>query len=89
MKDTEAHSRLHFIVKSFVMGQVAALLTIIIVFLIGKVDFIQLIIIGAFVYIISLAILRFGDSIIEYLTSKIMKFLENHPRTRNFLLKHF
>lgn len=89
MKETEVYFRLHFIVKSFIMGQIGALLTLIIVFFVGRVDFIQLIIIGAFVYSVSLVILRVGDSIIEFITNKILKFLNKHSKTRNFILKHF
>lgn len=89
MKKSEAWDRLHFIVKSFVMGQIGAYLTIVIVFFVGRVNVIELIIIGAFAYVFSLVLLRFGDRGIEFITHKILKFLDKHPHTRNFILKYF
>lgn len=80
---------MHFIVKSFVMGQIGSLLTLIIVFFVGKIDFIQLIIIGGFVYIIVLVILRFGNSAVEYLTHEILRFLDRRPKFKKFLLRYF
>jgi len=89
MDKHEAHDRLHFIVKSFLLGQLVGITTLVIVFFIGKVDVIQLIIIGGFAYLISLVILRFLSSPIEYLTNKILAYLDKHPHAKNFILSHF
>lgn len=89
MKKTEAWDRLHFIVKSFVMGQIGAYITLIIVFFVGRVNAVELFIVGAFAYFFCLVLLRIGDRGIEFITRKVLKFLDKHPHTRNFILKYF
>lgn len=80
---------LHFIVKSYLLGQVVSITTLIIVFFVGKVNVLQLIVIGLFAYIFSLFIMKFFDPAVEWITHKILNFLDKHPHARNFILKHF
>jgi hypothetical protein len=42
-----------------------------------------------FAYIFSLFIMKFFDPAVEWITHKILNFLDKHPHARNFILKHF
>ena len=89
MDKREENYRLHFIVKSFLMGQISAAFIVIVVFFIGRVNYLQLIVIGAAAYILSLVILRIGDSLIELISHKILNFLQRHPSAKKFILSYF
>jgi hypothetical protein len=81
--------RLYFIVRSYIMGCVGGVLFPLIVFFIGRINWIQTVIIGGFVYIISLAISRAFDNQINIVTEKVLKYLNKYKKIKNFILKYF
>jgi len=80
--------RLFFIVKSWLLGH-SAWIFLNFVLILGTINFVQSIIIGASTYIFSLAILRFCDNQINFVVRRILKFLNRHKKTKEFILKHF
>jgi len=86
---TEDKNRLHFIVKSWLLGQIISVIFLGTVLYLGVVNFIQSVIIGAISYIFSLLILRFFDHQIDFIVKKILKFLDGHKKMKSFILKHF
>jgi len=81
--------RLYFIVRSYIMGCVGGVLFPLIVFFIGRINWIQTVIIGGFVYIASLAISRAFDNQINTVTEKVLKYLNKYKKIKNFILKYF
>ncbi|MEM5834835.1 MAG: hypothetical protein QXQ69_03245 [Candidatus Aenigmatarchaeota archaeon] len=81
--------RLYFIVRSYLMGCVGGIIFPAIVFILGKINWIQSIIIGTFVYIISLAISRVFEKQIDKITQKILIHLNKHKKIKSFILKYF
>jgi len=82
-------NRLYFIIRSSIMGQIGGLIFLSIVWFLGSIDFSQTIVIGIFVFVISLIVSRFLDYYINKGTRKILKFLSKHTRVKNFILKYF
>jgi len=81
--------RLYFIIRSFLMGQVGAALTYLIIFYLGTINVVGSIIIGAFVFVFSLVITRLFDAQITQATKKIVELMANHRTIRDFIMKHF
>ncbi|MFH8086774.1 MAG: hypothetical protein QW609_03070 [Candidatus Aenigmatarchaeota archaeon] len=81
--------RLYFIVRSYLMGCIGGIIFPAIVFVLGRINWVQSIIIGTFVYIISLAISRVFERQIDNITKKILVRLNKHKRIKNFILKYF
>lgn len=81
--------RLYFIVRSYLMGCVGGIIFPLIVFLLGKINWVQSIIVGGFVYIASLAISRVFEKQIDKITQKILVHLNKHRKIKNFILKYF
>jgi hypothetical protein len=81
--------RLYFIVRSYIMGCISGIIFPAIVFVLGKINWIETIIIGTFVYIISLAISRAFDNQINTVTEKVLKYLNKYKKIKNFILKYF
>jgi len=71
------------------MGCVGGVLFPLIVFFIGRINWIQTVIIGGFVYIASLAISRAFDNQINTVTEKVLKYLNKYKKIKNFILKYF
>jgi len=80
---------LYFIVRSYIMGCIGGVLFPLIVFFLGKINWIQSIIIGTFVYIASLAISRAFDDQISLATEKVLKYLNKYKKVKKFILKYF
>jgi ABC-type transport system involved in cytochrome bd biosynthesis fused ATPase/permease subunit len=81
--------RLYFIVRSYIMGCISGIIFPAIVFVLGKINWIETIIIGTFVYIISLVISRVFDNQINIVTEKVLKYLNKYKKIKNFILKYF
>ncbi len=81
--------RLYFIIRSSVMGLITGLLTyaVISVFLIT--NFFVLVVLGVFVFVISLFISRLFDGPIVKLCNLILKYLNRYQRLREFVLSRF
>ena len=62
--------RLYFIIRAFLMGQVGAAFTYLIIWYLGTINVIGSIIIGGFVFILSLVVTRLFDAQITHATKK-------------------
>jgi uncharacterized membrane protein len=83
------HQRLYFIVRSFIMGILGALLTLVFVLIFGSLTLILEIPLGIFSFVFTLGISRLLDLQIVKATRIIVDFLTNHNRLRDFVLGHF
>jgi len=83
------HQRLYFIVRSFIMGILGALLTLVFVLIFGSLNLILEIPLGIFSFIFTLGTSRLLDVQIVRATTLIIDFLMNHKALRDFVLGHF
>ena len=83
------HQRLYFIVRSFIMGLLGALLTLVFVLIFGSLNLVLEIPLGIFSFIFTLATSRLLDVQIVKATRIIVDFLANHKSLRDFVLSHF
>ncbi len=81
--------RLYFIIRSFLMGIISAAVTYLIVWYLGSINVIGSIIIGTFVFVLSLAVTRIFDTQITHATKKIVELMSSHRAIRDFIMKHF
>ena len=81
--------RLYFIIRAFLMGQVGAAFTYLIILYLGTINVIGSIIIGGFVFILSLVVTRLFDAQITQATKKLVELMANHITIRDFIMKHF
>jgi len=83
------HQRLYFIVRSFIMGILGAMLTLVFVLTFGSLNLILEIPLGIFSFIFTLGTSRLLDVQIVKATTIIIDFLMNHKGLRDFVLGHF
>jgi hypothetical protein len=83
------HQRLYFIVRSFIMGILGALLTLTFVLIFGSINLFLEIPLGVFSFVFTLAVSRLLDVQIVKATRMIVDFLGNHASIRDFILGHF
>jgi len=83
------HQRLYFIVRSFIMGILGALLTLTFVLIFGSINLLLEIPLGMFSFVFTLAASRLLDVQIVKATRMIVDFLGNHGSLRDFVLNHF
>jgi hypothetical protein len=83
------HQRLYFIVRSFIMGILGALLTLVFVLIFGSINLILEIPLGIFSFVFTLATSRLLDVQIVKASRIIVDFLANHKSLRDFVLSHF
>ena len=81
--------RLYFIIRSFLMGIISASVTYLVVWYLGSINVIGSIIIGTFVFVLSLAVTRIFDTQITQATKKIVELMSSHRAIRDFIMKHF
>ena len=81
--------RLYFIIRSFLMGLISAAVTYLIVWYLGSINVIGSIIIGTFVFVLSLVVTRIFDTQITQATKKVVELMANHRGIRDFIMKHF
>ena len=81
--------RLYFIIRSFIMGQIGAVITFVFILYFGTIDFIEGFIIGIFVFLLSLIITRLFDAQIAQATKKIVIYMAGHKAVRDFIMNHF
>jgi len=82
-------NRLYFIIRSWLMGQIGAVFFLTSVLVLGSINFIQTLVLGAFVFTASLAISRLFDSVIERVVVKMIIFLDRYSRIKKTILKYF
>ena len=83
------HQRLYFIVRSFIMGILGALLTLVFVLIFGSLNLALEIPLGIFSFVFTLGTSRLLDVQIVKATRIIVDFLSNHKGLRDFVLGHF
>jgi len=83
------HQRLYFIIRSFIMGILGALLTFTFVLIFGSLTLLLEIPLGMFSFVFTLAVSRLLDVQIVKATKMIVSFLGNHVSIRDFILSHF
>ena len=81
--------RLYFDVRSALMGQISAVLTLAVIWHLGTINVVQGFILGTFVFIASLFLSRLFDRSIIKGTRKIISYLDEHKRAREFIVKRF
>lgn len=89
IKKIKEENKLYFIIRSWIMSQVSAVIFLIVVWYLVTIDFIQTVFLGAFVFISSLVISRLFESEINKGTKKILKYLNKHSKLKKFILKYF
>lgn len=83
------HSRLYFIIRSFIMGLLSASLTFLFVLIFHSITLVLAVPLGVFSFIFSLAVSRLLDVQIVKATKIIVEYLSNHESLRDFILNHF
>ena len=83
------HTRLYFIIRSFIMGLFGASLTFLFVLMFHSITLTLEIPLGAFSFVFSLAASRLLDVQIVKTTKAIVDYLGAHKSLRNFILDHF
>ena len=83
------HTRLYFIIRSFIMGLLSASLTLVFVLIFHAITLTLEIPLGIFSFIFSLAVSRLLDVQIVKATKTITNYLSDHKSLRNFILNHF
>jgi len=81
--------RLYFIIRSFLMGLVGAAVTYLVIWYLGSIDVIGSIIMGTFVFVLSLVVTRLFDVQITKATKKIVELMAGHKTIRDFIMNHF
>jgi len=81
--------KLYFIIRSFIMGQISAYITFLLIWYVGLIDAIMGLIIGIFVFVFSLVLTRLFDVQITKATKKIVEIMANHSTVRDFIMNHF
>jgi hypothetical protein len=81
--------RLYFIVRSALMGFISAGVTAAIVYLLGKADAIQVVVIGIVSFIATLIITRLFDVQITRSSKQLVLLLSHHKRLREAILSRF
>ncbi len=83
------HTRLYFIIRSFIMGLLSASITFVSVLVLHQITLAVAIPLGIFSFIFSLAVSRLLDVPIVRATKATVDYLACHEGLRNFVLSHF
>ncbi len=83
------HTRLYFIIRSFIMGLLGALITFAFVLFFHSLTLALEIPVGIFSFVFSLAASRLLDVQIVRATKTLVDYLSGHKRLRDFVLNHF
>ena len=81
--------RLHFIIRSSIMGLIGAAVTFLFTWSVGTINATTGIIFGIFVFALSLAITRLFDAQLTQATKKIVEIMASHRTARDFIMNHF
>ncbi len=80
--------RLYFVIRSGMMSLIAALITFIVVLYLGTINVVQAVLLGIFIFIISLTVTRLLDKQIIKAIKKIIRYLTRHQKLEKFILKN-
>ena len=81
--------RLYFIIRSYIMGLIASVATLLFIWYLGSIDAITYYVFGIFTFALSLVITRLFDAQITKATKKIVEIMAGHRTVRNFVMNHF
>ncbi len=81
--------RLYFIIRSFIMGLIAAAVTFLLILSVGTINATTGIVFGIFVFALSLFVTRLFDVQLTQATKKIVEIMASHITTRDFIMNHF
>ncbi len=81
--------RLYFIIRSFIMGQIGAVVTTLFILYFGTIDVVQGFFIGIFVFIFALVVTRLFDAQITHATKRVVEYMAEHSTIRDFIMNHF
>ena len=81
--------KLYFIIRSVIMGLIAAVITFSFIWYLASIDVTRNFIIGVFVFVFSLFITALFDEQIAKVTRKIVELLAGHRTSRDFIMNHF
>ena len=81
--------RLYFIIRSIIMGLTSAAVTFLLIWSVGTINATTGIVIGIFVFALSLVITRQFDVQLTQGTKKIVEIMASHTMTRDFIMTHF
>jgi hypothetical protein len=71
------------------MGLISAGVTYLIIWYLGSINVIESIIIGTFVFVLSLVVTRIFDTQITQASKKIVEIMASHRAVRDFIMKYF
>jgi len=83
------HTRLYFIIRSFIMGLLGAAVTFLFLLTFHSITLALQIPLGIFSFLFTLAASRLLDVQIVRTTKVLTDYLGNHKSLRNFILNHF
>ena len=81
--------RLYFIIRSYIMGLIASVATLLFIWYLGSINAITYYVFGIFTFALSLVITRLFDAQITKATKKIVEIMAGHRTVRDFIMNHF
>jgi hypothetical protein len=81
--------RLYFVIRSMIMGIISASISFGFLLFFGSINLPLEVVLGIFSFVISLGASRLLDVQIVKATKKVVAFLGDHKKLRNFILNHF
>ena len=81
--------RLYFIIRSYIMGLIASVVTFLFILYLGTINAITFYFFGIFTFALSLVITRLFDAQLTKATKKIVEIMASHRTVRDFIMNHF
>ena len=81
--------RLYFIIRASIMGLISSAITFLIILSLGSINAMTGIVLGIFVFAVSLLITRMFDVQFTLATKKIVEIMASHRAIRDFIMNHF
>jgi hypothetical protein len=81
--------RLYFIIRSFLMTLLGAVIAFVFVMYFGKIDIYLLALMGLIIFVATLMITRLFDGQIVRVTKRVVRWLGKYETLRDFIINHF
>jgi hypothetical protein len=81
--------RLYFIIRSFFMTLLGAVIAFVYIMYFGKIDIYLLALMGLIIFVATLMITRFFDPQIVGATKRVVRWLGKYETLRDFIINHF
>jgi hypothetical protein len=81
--------RLYFIIRSFLMTLLGAVIAFVFVMYFGKIDIYLLALMGLIIFVATLMITRLFDGQIVRVTKRVVRWLGKYETIRDFIINHF